>query len=94
MKNYTSDIAQFTSEQRAKLIELMQAWQDQGSPPEFIEEGVRPIAHTQLNQVFLINNDEEMLLLCGDSLEMFYPFDTNKLEGNFNDLVQEFTPSA
>ena len=92
MKNvYTENLNDIisNSRERALIIELLQAWGEQGLPSDFYEEGVKIAMNRSSGNVFLVNEDYQCAMMNGDKLESFYnsPYDGH--EGFLDDLLDE-----
>lgn len=86
----TTDLARFGSRERALLIELLTAWQDEGLPEDFDNDEVRPMLNTQSASVFLTNADYAVAMMNGDQLESFYSTPYEGREGFWSELVAEY----
>lgn len=68
----TTDISDFGFRERALIIELLTAWQTQGLPPDFYEEGVHLMMNKDSVCVFLTNSEFQTAMMNGDRLEMWH----------------------
>lgn len=68
----TTNLADFAQRERDILIDLLQAWRDQGLPDDFYDEEVVPMLNTESRHVFLTNEDYQVAMLNGDKLESWY----------------------
>lgn len=68
----TTNLSDFGARERGLLIDLLQAWEDQGLPEEFYEEEVHAMMNRNSGCVFLTNSDYQTAMMNGDKLEMWY----------------------
>ena len=68
----TTDLSNFGSRERKMLVELLNAWREQGLPRDFSAEEVVPMMNQNSGCVFLTNSDFECAMMNGDKLESFY----------------------
>lgn len=68
----TTNLADFGSRERAMLITLLTAWQEQGIPDDFYNEDVQPMMNQSSGNVFLTNSEHEVAMMNGDKLEMWH----------------------
>lgn len=68
----TTNLADFGSRERNMLIELLQAWRDQGLPDDFYEEDVVAMMNRNSGCVFLTNSDYQVAMMNGDKLEIWH----------------------
>lgn len=68
----TTNLADFGSRERAMLVDLLNAWREQGLPEEFCEDEVVPMMNRNSGCVFLTNSEYQVAMMNGDDLEMFY----------------------
>jgi len=68
----TTDLSEFGARERALLIKLLLAWQEQGLPEDFDNNEVTPMFNKNSGFVFLTNSDYQVAMLNGDKLESFY----------------------
>ncbi len=68
----TTNLSDFGSRERNMLIELLQAWRDEGLPEDFYEEDVQAMMNKNSGYVFLTNSDFQVAMMNGDKLETFY----------------------
>ena len=89
---YTEDFADICScnREREILIRIMRAWGEQGLPDDFYDRGVRPAFNRSSGKVFLVNEDYQVCMLNGDSLECWYSSPHKGVEGFWEDLVREY----
>ncbi len=85
----TTDFSKFGSRERNMAEELLKAWREQGLPDDFYNEEVTIMMNLLSGNVFLTNNDFQVAMMNGDSLESFYTdFETGE-EGFKEDLTEE-----
>lgn len=68
----TTNLADFEARERGLLIDLLQAWQDQGLPDDFYEDEVVPMFNRNSGFVFLTNSEFHIAAMNGDKLESWY----------------------
>ena len=86
----TENLAEFGARERALLIELLKAWQDQGLPSDFYEDEVRPMMNKHSGNVFLTNSEYQVAMMNGDNLESFYITPYSGVEGFIEELLEQF----
>lgn len=85
----TKDLARFGYRERELAEELLKAWRVQGLPDDFYNEEVSIFLNTYTGYVFLSNEDCQVAMMNGDTLEMYYTdFETGE-EGFFDELSEE-----
>ena len=91
MNYYTEDISKFGYRERDMLIELLQAWQDNGLPDGFYGDGVRPAFNMNSGNVFLVNEDYQVCMATqtdeGTRLEIWHTLPYSGQEGFLSDLL-------
>lgn len=87
---YTENIADFGYHQRKKLIKLLEAWNEHGLPDEFYDDNVRPALNSSSGEVFLVNDDYQVLMMNGSRLEEWYSLPYEGGEGFLEDLLEEW----
>ena len=92
MEYYTEDISKFGYRERDMLIELLQAWQDNGLPDGFYEDGVRPAFNMNSGYVFLVNEDYQVCMATqtneGTRLEILHTLPYSGQEGFLSELME------
>jgi hypothetical protein len=83
----TTNIADFGSRERGMLIELLTAWNNQGLPKDFDVAGVTPMMNMNSGNVFLTNEEFQVAMMNGDSLESFYTLPYGGEEGFLDELI-------
>ena len=68
----TTDLADFGLRERALLIDLLQAWGEQGLPEDFSQDEVVPMMNKNSGSVFLTNSEFQCACMNGDKLESWY----------------------
>jgi hypothetical protein len=68
----TSNLEDFGIFDRAELIRLLTAWNDQGLPEDFNNDGVHACLNTDSGYVFLTNSDYQVAMMNDDKLETWY----------------------
>lgn len=79
----TTNLSEFGVRERDILIDLVQAWRDQGLPKDFCDDEVVPMLNTQSGHVFLTNDDYQVAMLNGEILEIWYSCPNCGHEGFF-----------
>lgn len=86
---YTENMADIMScdRERAMVLEIMQAWDKNGLPDNFYDEGVKFAFNRNSGYVFLVNDDYQCLMMNGDKLDVYYnsPYDGH--EGFLDELL-------
>ena len=89
MEIVTADLSRFGHREREMAEELLRAWRVQGLPDGFENEEVTINLNTHSGYVFLSNEDYQVAMMNGDSLESyFYDFETGE-EGFLEELSEE-----
>lgn len=68
----TTDLSKFGMREIEELKDILTAWVDKGLPEDFNGEGVHPMFNMNSGNVFLTNEDYQVAMMNGDSLESFY----------------------
>jgi hypothetical protein len=68
----TTNLADFCYQERKELIALLTAWNDQGLPDDFSDEGVHAMFNRNSGNVFLTNENFEVAMLNGNKLEIWH----------------------
>lgn len=85
----TADLSKFGYRERKLAEELLKAWREQGLPEDFYNEEVKISFNTHSGYVFLTNEDYQVAMMNGDTLESFYTdFETGE-EGFKDELSKE-----
>lgn len=84
----TTDLSKFGARERAMLVDILKAWEEQGLPHDFNDDEVVPMMNTSGN-VFLTNEDFQVAKMNGDKLESFYYTPNNGYEGFLEELLVE-----
>ena len=89
---YTENMADIMacSIERKEVLAIMKAWDKNGLPDNFYDEGVRFAFNKNSGYVFLINDDYQCLMMNGDVLEEFYTSPYDGHEGFINDLFDDY----
>jgi hypothetical protein len=88
-KTYTQDFADFGARERDMLRDILDAWNKQGLPEDFNDDGVRPAFNLNSGNVFLVNSDYQVAMTNCDKLESFYSCPKCGHEGFKEDMVHE-----
>lgn len=89
---YTENMADIMScsNERKEVLAIMQAWDKDGLPNTFSDDNVRFAFNRNSGYVFLVNDDCEVCMMNGDSLEMIYTSPYEGHEGFIDDLFDEY----
>lgn len=68
----TTDLTQFGYRERKLAEELLHAWNENGLPEDFHDENVTIMMNQYSGNVFLTNDEFQVAMMNGDSLESFY----------------------
>jgi len=84
----TDKFEDFGSRERLMVVELLNAWDEQGLPDSFYEDEVKPMLNRNSGYVFLTNSDYQVAMMNGDKLELFLftPYDGE--EGFLDELIE------
>ena len=86
----TTDISKFGGREREMLVELLNAWNEQGLPEDFYNDEVTPMMNTYSGNVFLTNSEYQVAMMNGDDLESFYYLSGTGREGFYDELIEDF----
>jgi hypothetical protein len=89
---YTEDMGDIMScaRERRMAMQILQAWDSDGLPTDFYEDGVKFAFNRSSGNVFLVNEDHQVAMMNGDVLESFYTSPYEGKEGFFADLLTEY----
>lgn len=89
---YTENMADIMacSNERKEVLAIMQAWDKNGLPDNFYDEGVKFAFNRNSGYVFLVNDDYQVCMMNGDVLEEFYTSPYDGHEGFINDLLESY----
>ena len=89
MENYyTENLADFGSRERHMAAELLAA----SLPDNFYNKGVKVAMNMSSGYVFLVNDDYQVAMMNGDTLQVFHTTPYDGLEGFIEDLISENDP--
>lgn len=89
MQNYyTENLADFGSRERHMAAELLAA----SLPHNFYNGGVRVAFNALSGYVFLVNDDYQVAMMNGDTLQVFHTTPYHGFEGFIEDLIAEYNP--
>lgn len=74
--------------ERKELLAILQAWDKDGLPSDFYEEGVKVAMNRNSGYVFLVNDDYQCAMMNGDKLESFYSSPYDGHEGFLDELLE------
>lgn len=84
----TTNLSEFGARERLMAENLLKAWREQGLPEDFYEDEVTIMMNTSSGNVFLTNEDCQVAMLNGDTLESFYYTPYSGHEGFLEDLIE------
>ena len=76
--------------ERKEVLKIMQAWDKNGLPNDFGGDNVRFAYNRNSGQVFLTNDDYQVLMLNDGILEEFYTSPYDGHEGFIDELLQSY----
>lgn len=82
----TTDLAKFGARERWMLVEILQAWREQGLPTDFEDHEVVPMMNINSGYVFLTNSQYQIAMMNGGKLESFYSCTQCGHEGFLEDM--------
>lgn len=85
---YTEDLSKFGARERDMLGDILK----QPLPDTFSGSGVKPAMNMGSGYVFLVNDDYQVAMMNGDTLEVFHTTPYDGHEGFITDLLDEYTP--
>jgi len=86
--SYTENLADFGSRERHMAAELLA----HTLPDNFSDSGVRIAFNMNSGCVFLVNDDYQVAMMNGGSLEIFHSTPYEGHEGFLSDLLDEYSP--
>lgn len=86
----TTNLADFGFREIKMARDLLDAWVNNGLPEDFDNSGVVLMMNRNSGNVFLTNEEFEVAMLNGDTLESFYNSPYEGREGFFDDLLTEY----
>ena|SRR6185503_17832692 len=82
----TTNLADFGGRERFMLIQLLQAWQNQGLPEDFYDDEVVPMLNRNSGNVFLTNSEYQVAMIDdNDKLAMWHTCSNCGHEGFYED---------
>ena len=88
MQTVTYELSDFGARERGMMVDLLQAWERQGLPECFYEDGVRVGFNMNSGYVWLENSEGQAAMLNGDRLELFITLSSSGREGFAEELVE------
>jgi len=85
----TTDLTKFGRREREMAGELLRAWNEDGLPEGFEDDGVEIMMNLNSGHVFLTNSEYQVAMMNGTALEMFYTDPDTGEEGFLEDLSPE-----
>lgn len=89
--SYTENLADFGHRERKMLEDILRIWNTSGLPSQFYESGVKFAMNSGSGSVFLTNEDYQVCMLNGDSLDMWYSLPYSGDEGFVEDLIYSYS---
>lgn len=89
---YTENLADFGYREIKMLRDTLDAWVEHGLPDDFDGSGVKAAFNSNSGYVFLVNEDYQVAMLNGDTLETFHSLPYSGHEGFLSELVTEYEP--
>lgn len=86
----TTNLADFGQRERALLIDLLEAWNNEGLPEDFYDDEVVPMMNVQSGNVFLTNSDFQVAMMNGSDLESWYYTPYSGHEGFADSLKDDY----
>jgi hypothetical protein len=83
-----TDLSKYGYREIKKVADLLNAWVDQGLPEGFSDDGVTPAFNMHSGEVFLTNEDYQVLMLNDGKLEIWYTLPYIGEEGFISDLIK------
>lgn len=90
----TTDFAQFAVRERRMAQELLNAWEKQGLPDDFNDDGVTFMFNRNSGNVFLTNSDYQVAMMNGDTLESSYNCPECGHEGFKDEMAHDGSPAC
>lgn len=90
--SYTEDMGDILScaRERRMAMQILQAWDSGGLPDDFDDSGVKFAFNKNSGNVFLVNEEYQVAMMNGDTLESFYTSPYEGKEGFFSELIEEY----
>ena len=67
----TTDLSYFSCYELGNLVDLLNAWKEQGLPKDFYDNEVVPMLNRDSGNVFLTNSEYQVAMLNGSKLDIF-----------------------
>jgi hypothetical protein len=89
---YTENLSDILAcpRERRMVLEILKAWEAGGLPDDFDQTGVKLAFNRNSGNVFLVNEDYQVAMVEGLTLESFYTSPCEGREGFFTDLLSEY----
>jgi hypothetical protein len=88
--SYTENLADFGHRERVMMESILRAWNNDGLPSAFYEGGVKFAMNSNSGCVFLTNEDYQVCMMNGETLEMWYSLPYDGEEGFLEDLLHSY----
>lgn len=85
----TTNLSDFGSRERRMLVEILQAWEKNGLPGDFLDAEVMPMFNQNSGTVFLTNSDNQVAMFDGEKLESWYSCPVCGCEGYLADVINK-----
>ena len=88
--SYTEDISEFGHRELRMLADLLTAYCEQTDlPSRFYNSGVKPAMNKNSGYVFLVNEEDQVLMLNGSKLDIWHTLPYSGEEGFLEDFDTE-----
>ena len=86
----TTDFSDFGWKERKMAAKLLNASCEQGFPYDFDDSNVQIMMNKYSGNIFFVNDDYQVAMMNGDTLESFYYTPYEGREGFADELIEEF----
>ena len=88
MNYYTENFSDFGYRERDLLIQILNAWHNNGLPEDFGTDNVRPAFNRNSGYVFLVNDDCQVCMESDGKLEIWHTLPYGGEEGFLSELLE------
>lgn len=85
-ENLTDIMANYT--ERKEVQKIITAWNENGLPDDFYDEGVKFAFNRNSGNVFLVNDEYQCCMMNGDKLDIWYSSPYDGHEGFIDELIE------